>query len=294
VCRHWSMSSKPKCEHKGIDLPTLRGAGAASGNPRRLLVEHVEAPAALAATLGIFLEGLPAFFDWLAGGQAPVVPAAYVGGQGETVLRERVLRLPIAPARQAHVEVIRFCRRQPAPGRTRLPRRRGSTHHTDRRAIFAAPDAGRRHHPAPRHDVGKNDHRGLRLDRIEGARVTNRSFTPRHQIELTPTGPVTVAPSTTRAPSTATRSTSGPFGTARPARAAVGRSSTGLSASGPTYVIQCPICQKKLNRKSYDTKLNAQRERLGRSMHGANWISGRYTVLIRYNYRRPCTRCWMA
>jgi hypothetical protein len=204
---------------------------------------------------------LPAFFDWLAGGQAPVVPAAYVGGQGETVLRERVLRLPIAPARQAHVEVIRFA----AANRllVELDYRDVEGQRTTR---IVEPYSLRRTQAGDiilhTHDVGKNDHRGLRLDRIEGARVTNRSFTPRHQIELTPTGPVAVAPSTTRAPSTATRSTSGPFGT----------------ASGPTYVIQCPICQKKFNRKSYDTKLNAHKNDWGGQCTGrtGNLVDTRY------------------
>ena len=177
------------------------------------------------------------------------------------------LRLPIAPARQAHVEVIRFA----AANRllVELDYRDVEGQRTTR---IVEPYSLRQTQAGDiilhTHDIGKNAHRGLRLDRIEGARVTNRSFTPRHQIELTPTGPVAVAPSTARAPSTATRSTSGLFGTARPARAPVRRSPARLSASGPTYVIQCPICQKKFNRKSYDTRLNAHKNDWGGQCSG--------------------------
>ena len=55
-----------------------------------------------------FWNELPAFFTWLTSGLSPIVPAAYQIGAGETIIRERVLRLPISPARQSHIEVIRF------------------------------------------------------------------------------------------------------------------------------------------------------------------------------------------
>lgn len=258
---------KQKCEHKGIDLPTLVALEphreTLAGSWSNMLKHQLPSLPPWES----FWDGLPEFFDWLAGGQAPVVPAAYVGGQGETVLRERALRLPIAPARQAHVEVIRFA----AANRllVELDYRDVEGQRTTR---IVEPYSLRQTQAGDiilhTHDIGKNAHRGLRLDRIEGARVTNRSFTPRHQIELTPTGPVAVAPSTARAPSTATRSTSGLFGTARPARAPVRRSPARLSASGPTYVIQCPICQKKFNRKSYDTRLNAHKNDWGGQCSG--------------------------
>ena len=48
------------------------------------------------------------------------------------------------------------------------------------------------------HNRDKSAHRSYRLDRIQGARVTNESFSPRFVIELTPSGPVAIAPTTTR------------------------------------------------------------------------------------------------
>ena len=50
------------------------------------------------------------------------------------------------------------------------------------------------------HDRTRDAHRSLRIDRIEGARVTNQSFTPRYQIELVPQGAVRVAPAPARKP----------------------------------------------------------------------------------------------
>jgi hypothetical protein len=39
---------------------------------------------------------------------APVVPASYAVGAGETVLREQTFRLPISGAAQSFIEIIRF------------------------------------------------------------------------------------------------------------------------------------------------------------------------------------------
>jgi len=38
------------------------------------------------------------------------------------------------------------------------------------------------------HDVGRNEHRSYRVDRIRGAQVSAQSFAPRLAIELTPKG----------------------------------------------------------------------------------------------------------
>src|SRR5690606_36518764 len=51
---------------------------------------------------------LPRFFAWLEGAEAPEIPAAYVIAEGEEVIRERTLRLPLRPVAQSYLEVIRF------------------------------------------------------------------------------------------------------------------------------------------------------------------------------------------
>ena len=100
---------------------------------------------------------------------------------------------------------------------------------------------------ALRHDSGEN--RNYRIDRIQGAEVTNETFIPRYTIELTPSGPIS-APRLTR--------TSSKLSYPR---------STGLqnrrSSFGPTYVIECSYCGKKFNRKKMNTRLNPHKDKSG-------------------------------
>ena len=112
------------------------------------------------------------------------------------------------------------------------------------------------------YDLTRNDHRSLRIDRIEGARVTNQSFTPRYQIELSPKGPVRVASAPYRASPTAPRSTFGGI-TRTPARKAARQTS-----GGPKYVFQCPLCQKKFTRGKNNSKLNAHKNKWGGQCSG--------------------------
>ena len=55
-----------------------------------------------------FWSVIPEFFLWLEGSRAPAIPAAYVTAVGETVIRERTLRLPLRAGSQSALEIIRF------------------------------------------------------------------------------------------------------------------------------------------------------------------------------------------
>lgn len=107
---------------------------------------------------------------------------------------------------------------------------------------------------ALRHDSDEN--RNYRIDRIQGAEVTNETFIPRYTIELTPSGPIS-APRLTR--------TSSKLSYPR---------STGLrnrkSSFGPTYVIECSYCGKKFNRKKMNTRLNPHKDKSGYPCSGRN------------------------
>jgi predicted DNA-binding transcriptional regulator YafY len=63
-----------------------------------------------------------------------------------------------------------------------------------------------------RTDAG--EHRSYRVDRIEGAEVTGRAFTPRYLVELTPEGPLLVPPAAPR-PRVTTRNSRAPRKTPR-------------------------------------------------------------------------------
>jgi len=102
---------------------------------------------------------------------------------------------------------------------------------------------------AVRHEDGQP--RSYRVDRIQGAAATNISFSPRYTIELTASGPLH-APETERV---STRRTS----------------SWGRSSNGPTYVVECPYCDRTFRRKINTTTLKAHKDKDGfpcSSRHG--------------------------
>ena len=55
-----------------------------------------------------FWEALPEFFAWLQTGVTPAEPATYRLAAGESLLRERTLRLPVPGRVQSYLEIIRF------------------------------------------------------------------------------------------------------------------------------------------------------------------------------------------
>jgi len=127
---------------------------------------------------------LPRFFAWLEGAEAPEIPAAYVIAEGEEVIRERTFRLPLRPVAQSYLEVIRFaaanrlCVALNYQGSSRLIEPYSLRRTRDGNIVLHAFNAD------------KGEHRSYRADRIEGASVTDRTFVPRYEVELTPTGPL--------------------------------------------------------------------------------------------------------
>jgi predicted nucleotidyltransferase component of viral defense system len=200
-----------------------------------------------------FWDVLSEFFAWLESGIAPEIPASYASAPGERVLRERTLRLPVRPALQSHLEVIRFA----AANRlcVDLDYQR-STRRIEPYSLRRTRDENIILHAW---NVDKNEHRSYRVDRIQGARTTNQIFTPRYAVELTPSGPVSIPP-TERRSSSSSRGGYGTLGilSAPSPRKSSTRSSTfGSSRStGPTYIYQCGMCGKKFRRKKKSNRLN--------------------------------------
>jgi predicted nucleotidyltransferase component of viral defense system len=212
-----------------------------------------------------YWDELPAFFEWLVGGRQIEAPRAYALGAGETVLRDRVLRLNARAEVQAMIEVIRFAAANRLAvdldydGRTRRIEPY-SLRRTREDAVILH---------AVRTDDGQ--HRSYRIDRMQGARATNQSFVPRYEVELTPQGPVRIAPTTarvveSRAPAALPR-TSGRSGIkAAPRRPAAPKKPRAYGQL--TYVYQCPMCQKKFSRTRMDSKLNPHKNDWGQACSG--------------------------
>jgi len=182
---------RQKCGFKSIAVPRFADlephrADLAAGWENMLA--H-QLPALL--PLNTFWNELPEFFAWLEGGEEPTVPLAYALSAGDVVLRERQLRLPVGAAAQSTIEVIRFAgfnrlcveidyRNEQGIPSTRLAEPYSLRRTAEGNVLLHV------------HDLTKDQHKTLRVDRIQGARVTDRMFAPRHDVELTPEGPIRV------------------------------------------------------------------------------------------------------
>lgn len=199
-----------KCEFRGIAVPQdgdLDGhKGDLEGSWANMLAHQLpELP-----PVDSFWIALPEFFSWLGGAAAPAIPAAYTMAAGETVLRKRTLRLPVSGRAQSDLEVIRFA------AANRLCVELDYTDESGRRSTRTIEPYSLRRTQDDNiilhtWNADQDQHRSYRVDRIRGVRTTNRSFTPRYAIELTPSGPARIS-QTARSSS---GSPSGGFGSMR-------------------------------------------------------------------------------
>ncbi len=100
--------------------------------------------------------------------------------------------------------------------------------------------------------------RAYRVDRIQGAEVTQTSFVPAHAVELTPAGPISM-PELSRS-----------SGRYDGFKSTIPRSSSKRWSFGPTYVIECPYCGKKFSRKKMNARLNPHKDKHGYPYSGRN------------------------
>ena len=248
---------RQKCGHRRIPVPTLAALEAhradLEGSWQPMLGHQLMALPPVES----FWDALPEFFGWLETGMAPAMPATYRLVAGETVLRERTLRLPVAAVAQTYLEVIRFAAanhlcvdlqylgsiRRIEPYSLRQTREGNIVLHAIR--------------------VGDGEHRSYRVDRIDGAQVTRESFVPRYAVELSPQGSILVAPTPARSISS----------TGRPRSTRVSR-----SIVGPRYIYECMNCGKHFSRKKPTTRLNPHKDKLGYACSGrtAVYVDTRY------------------
>lgn len=245
-----------KCAFKGIGIPVLADLEPHRGELQGLWENMLNHQLPSLPPYEAFWDELPAFFEWLTGGAAPVVPAAYALGAGETVLRARHLNLRLPAAAQSIIEVIRF-----AAGNRLLVELdyQGSTRRIEPYSLRRTQDGNILLHAF---NTDKGEHRSYRVDRMIAARVTNQTFAPRYEIELAPQGPVSIAPSATRSAATAQARMRQKRPAAQAKRAAA------RPFGQVTYVYECPMCNKKFRRNRMDSHLNAHKNDMGWPCHG--------------------------
>ena len=261
-----------KCAFKGIDVPAFAGLepqrSLLEGNWDQMLAHQLPNLPPFAA----FWDELPVFFDWLRGGFAPSIPAAYIGAPGERTLRERTMRLPLAGRAQSYLEVIRFA----ASNRLCVDLRyQGSTRRIEPYSLRRTKEGNIILHA---HNRDSDEPRSYRVDRIEGSNVTGETFNPRFAIELTPAGPLGIAPTRRGESSAAERI--GPT-TSRMTRVrsrGIRRRSGAAMPGGPTYVYKCSFCGKRLSRKKPSYSLNPHKNKNGFP------CAGRHAVLVKTRF----------
>jgi predicted nucleotidyltransferase component of viral defense system len=235
---------RQKCEFKGIAVPVLADLEAHRAELQSLWQSMLAHQLPSLPPYDSFWNELPAFFEWLAGGVEPIVLAAYALEEGETVLRGRGLRLPVSGSAQSFLEVVRFA------AANRLLVELDYLNSTRRIEPYSLRQTRAGDIVLHAFNADRGEHRSYRVDRIQGARSTSVSFIPRYDIELTPQGPIRVAPSAARAHVPTLRARS-------PAR----RQSAGFAQ--PVHIYRCPICNKQFRRSSYDAHLNPHKNDWG-------------------------------
>jgi hypothetical protein len=176
---------------------------------------------------------------------------------GEEVLRGPVGGLPIPFHASAYIEVIRFAASNLLCVDLDYIDEKGNR---DQRMIepYSLRRSANGDISLVAYNVVKNDWRSYRLDRIQGAQVANKSFNPRYEVELTPTGLLSAPPMQ--------RSTQGRNMSATRPRATLGWN------SGITYIYRCPLCNKSFRRKTMDGHLNPHKTPNGRPCRGSRGI----------------------
>ena len=198
-----------------------------------------------------FWDALPEFFVWLKTGVAPPIPSAYRFAAGETALRGRTFPAHLRQSTRTHLEIIRFaaanllCVDLLYGGENRRIETYSLRQTKDGNIVLHA------------FDTRKQGHRSYRLDRIQHAAVTDEAFTPRYAVELNPSGPLPVRPTTTRVAALASP------GSAR-------RSRPRKSARRHAY--ECPLCRRRFYRDGLNAAIRPHKSKEGWPCSGRQGI----------------------
>jgi predicted nucleotidyltransferase component of viral defense system len=250
-----------KCAYKNIAMPSMTSLETHRSDLEAMWDNMLGHQLPVLPPVGDFWAALPEVFVWLMGGAVVLQPSAITAGATETTIRTRELPRGIPMRMRGPLEIIRFaaanhlCVDLAYDGGTRRIEPYSLRETRDGNFVLYA----------VRSDSGES--RSYRIDRIQGASVTNQSFNPRYLIELTTAGPLAI-------PLTA-RSVNGDLSFARvPPRP----QATRTASSSPVYVYRCSVCGKTFNRKTMDGSLNEHKNPQG------NPCYGRYGVYERTKY----------
>jgi len=262
---------REKCAFKGIALPTL-----VSLRQSPLLAELRAAWNDMLAhqlpqlpPFESFWDELPAVFAWLTGDRGrAVLPALAVAGAGELDIVWRPPAMATswrAYGARAPLEIVRFA------AANRLCVELDYTDERGRRSSriiepysLRRTSAGDLLLMAVKADTGEG--RSYRVDRIQGATATNRTFIPRYGVELTSGGFMVALPVVRQPAAESNRPQPRQVSSlprsptkALPARAA---------STGPHHTFRCTVCGKQFRKSTYDAALNPHKGKNGYPCYG--------------------------
>jgi hypothetical protein len=238
-----------KCEFKRIPIPTVASLGAKlqelTADWEHMLGHQLPVLPPFESFWGV----LPELFDWLNGTTLPTGPYAGVLPSIQAFADEELYRPALGISRlqrvvgSSFIESIRFA----GANRLRVDLGyQGSVRtiepyslrrsHAGNILIYAVKSTTR-------------EARSYRLDKIQSVRITNEAFVPKYAIELAASESWAIPPVSARSPHTAYRA---------PARA----------NSGPTYIYQCPLCQKEFRHKKQNSHLGPHKNSYGWACSG--------------------------
>jgi predicted nucleotidyltransferase component of viral defense system len=212
-----------------------------------------------------YWDALAEFFDWLTDKRTRTHLGTHpLAGQSE-IVRLPVGALHVPGRNMAFMEVIRFAAANRLCVELDYTNQKGERHPRliepyslrrtkDGNMLLMAVEA----------NTGQS--KSYRIDQMHGARMTDRTFVPRYQVELTPSSPMT-------APPLARALTNQGFGfSASPPRVAgLPRRYSTKSASWGTkamHVYRCPVCNKKFEHSTMSAALRKHKDKSGYQCSG--------------------------
>jgi len=246
-----------KCGFKKIPFPTFESLAPAQselvGEWGNMLGHQLPS----LPPVDLFWDALPEFFRWLSGAVIQPLLPSHPLEVGTAGLRGPAGGIRFPGRSTPFIEVIRFAAsnhllvdldyRDDAGNRgTRAIEPYSLRRTKDDNVLLCAVN------------IEKQEPRSYRIERIQGATILNRSFTPRYRIELTPSGPL-VAPDTPRGSET---------GWQQP----VTRQRTSNAWPKITHLYRCPACGKRFERSSMDGTLRAHKNQAGYACSGRHGL----------------------
>jgi predicted nucleotidyltransferase component of viral defense system len=261
--QHFVDVLREKCTFKGIQLPQLTDIESHRADVEAGWIGMLNHQLPALLPLAPFWDALPEIFSWLHGQVAAVLPVApLVGGATGEAIRERIIGLPAGSRGQIFIETIRFAAANRLLVNIDYRDQKGnrSTRVIEAYSLRRS-RAGDVLLMAVRAEDGQP--RSYRVDSILGVSQTQTTFSPRYPIELTPSGPQSIPP------------TSRPAGIVTPSST---RRRLRASSGGTTYVFRCTVCGKLFQRKTYDSTLRTHKNRAGYQCYGT------YGTYVRTKY----------